>query len=434
MTARRLVVAGLRYYWRTNLAVVVGVATAVAVLAGALLVGDSVRGSLRDLVLQRLGRVDRIVVSSGFFREALADEIRAGSGVPGVFRRHCSDRDRAGPRHGSSERQTGVARPDLRRRRSVLATSSRHGPDRDRTVAVCSSAARWPRRSGRRPTARSWSASSVRRRFRSNRFTRARTISARSLRLTVRAVLDASALGDFSLRPQQGDVFAAFVPLQQLQREIRTGRPRQRTARVRSARHSRPSAASERQPRVAPQGARSASGRRPDAGSARSAERPVAGESDGTHRSAQGRHRRGSGGRQWCDRASCPDVPGEFSPERRTQRAVFAGHGDGPSIDRAVGDGAASRFTANRDQRLDRSGSRCHGRRPADARLLRLGGSGRPGARGPPTSPWQPSCRSPAPPPIAISRLSIPGITSAENARRLGSAVPDRSAARASRR
>ena len=32
-----------------------GVATAVAVLAGALLVGDSVRGSLRDLVLQRLG-------------------------------------------------------------------------------------------------------------------------------------------------------------------------------------------------------------------------------------------------------------------------------------------------------------------------------------------------------------------------------------------
>ena len=39
------------YYWRTNLAVVLGVATAVAVLAGALLVGDSVRGSLRDLVL-----------------------------------------------------------------------------------------------------------------------------------------------------------------------------------------------------------------------------------------------------------------------------------------------------------------------------------------------------------------------------------------------
>ena len=53
---RDLVLRGLVYYWRTNLAVVLGVATAVAVLAGALLVGDSVRGSLRDLVLQRLGR------------------------------------------------------------------------------------------------------------------------------------------------------------------------------------------------------------------------------------------------------------------------------------------------------------------------------------------------------------------------------------------
>ena len=46
----------LTYYWRTNLVVVLGVATAVAVLSGALLVGDSVRASLRDLVLQRLGQ------------------------------------------------------------------------------------------------------------------------------------------------------------------------------------------------------------------------------------------------------------------------------------------------------------------------------------------------------------------------------------------
>ena len=56
---------------------VLGVATAVAVLAGALLVGDSVRGSLRDLVLAALGRTDRVVVSTGFFREALADDLRA---------------------------------------------------------------------------------------------------------------------------------------------------------------------------------------------------------------------------------------------------------------------------------------------------------------------------------------------------------------------
>src|SRR5206468_2281080 len=59
MKATTLVLRGLTYYWRTNVAVVAGVATAVAVLAGALLVGDSVRGSLRDLVLQRLARAER---------------------------------------------------------------------------------------------------------------------------------------------------------------------------------------------------------------------------------------------------------------------------------------------------------------------------------------------------------------------------------------
>src|SRR5436309_7728310 len=77
MRPSRLVLRGLTYYWRTNVAVVLGVATAVAVLAGALLVGDSVRGSLRDLVLQRLGRADLVVVSSGFFREALLADIRS---------------------------------------------------------------------------------------------------------------------------------------------------------------------------------------------------------------------------------------------------------------------------------------------------------------------------------------------------------------------
>ena len=50
------------YYWRTNLAVVLGVAAAVSVLAGALLVGDSVRGSLRDIAVGRLGQTDFVVV------------------------------------------------------------------------------------------------------------------------------------------------------------------------------------------------------------------------------------------------------------------------------------------------------------------------------------------------------------------------------------
>ena len=66
-----LIRRNLAYYWRTNLAVVIGVAIAVSVLAGAAVVGESVRGSLRDLVLNRLGATESVITSASFFREAL---------------------------------------------------------------------------------------------------------------------------------------------------------------------------------------------------------------------------------------------------------------------------------------------------------------------------------------------------------------------------
>src|SRR5258708_20145043 len=75
MRTRTLVLRNLTYYWRTNVAVILGVATAVAVLSGALLVGDSVRASLRDLVLARLGKTEAVVTSAQFFREQLAAEV-----------------------------------------------------------------------------------------------------------------------------------------------------------------------------------------------------------------------------------------------------------------------------------------------------------------------------------------------------------------------
>src|SRR6266702_2402703 len=76
MQSSQLLRRNLIYYWRTNLAVVLGVATAVAVLAGALLVGNSVRASLRDLFVERLGNTDYVIASQSFFREQLAAEIQ----------------------------------------------------------------------------------------------------------------------------------------------------------------------------------------------------------------------------------------------------------------------------------------------------------------------------------------------------------------------
>ena len=77
MSRFHLVLRSLLYHWRANLAVAAGVVAGSAVLTGALLVGDSMRGSLRHLALDRLGRVDEVLVAQRFFRAELADELAA---------------------------------------------------------------------------------------------------------------------------------------------------------------------------------------------------------------------------------------------------------------------------------------------------------------------------------------------------------------------
>ncbi len=74
----------LIYFWRINLAVMLGVAVATAVLTGALIVGDSVRGSLRDLSLSRLGKIDHALVSERFFRESLERDLERELGAQNV--------------------------------------------------------------------------------------------------------------------------------------------------------------------------------------------------------------------------------------------------------------------------------------------------------------------------------------------------------------
>ena len=76
LTRRSLILRSLTHHWRSNLAIVLGVAAATAVLSGALMVGDSMRGSLRELTLDRLANVDQLVVSDGFFREDLASDLK----------------------------------------------------------------------------------------------------------------------------------------------------------------------------------------------------------------------------------------------------------------------------------------------------------------------------------------------------------------------
>jgi ABC-type lipoprotein release transport system permease subunit len=71
-----LIKKSLTYFWRTNLAVVFGVAVAVSVLTGALLVGDSVRASLKNILLEKIGSTSFVVSSQNFFREDLTTDIQ----------------------------------------------------------------------------------------------------------------------------------------------------------------------------------------------------------------------------------------------------------------------------------------------------------------------------------------------------------------------
>ena len=82
MSTWHLIVRSLAYHWRTHVAVALGVMAATTVLVGAFAVGDSVRGSLAHLALDRLGRIDEILMADHFFPRDLADRLSAAPDFP----------------------------------------------------------------------------------------------------------------------------------------------------------------------------------------------------------------------------------------------------------------------------------------------------------------------------------------------------------------
>lgn len=72
MTFRTLIKRSLRYHWRAHLGVTLGAAIGSAALIGALVVGDSVKGSLRERALVRLGHGSFLLFSGDrLFSESL---------------------------------------------------------------------------------------------------------------------------------------------------------------------------------------------------------------------------------------------------------------------------------------------------------------------------------------------------------------------------
>ena len=222
MRSISLVIRALLHYRRTNAAMVVGVATAVSVLGGALLVGDSVRGSLRDLVLNRLGRTDLVVVSARFFREALAADLARDEAFAASFAASAPLLvvDSVVGDQASGRRASRVAVYGVDERFWRFHGRDRAGwvPGSDRREALVSAAL--AEEIGAVPG----SAVLVRMARPSDvpieSLHGRKDDLGRTLRLDVKGIVEPDDLGEFSLRSQQGRVRAVFVPLGRLQQEL----------------------------------------------------------------------------------------------------------------------------------------------------------------------------------------------------------------------
>lgn len=211
MTFLQLAQRSAAYHWRTNLAVLLGVAAAVSVLSGALLVGDSVRGSLRELALARLGKTDVAVSSADFFREAAAEDLRgiAGNGVstaPLVIATSFVTHEASGKRAGSV-----VVYGVDERFWSFHGLSPPDGPAVSPALAAELGAS-----AGDILLVRLQRPSQV---PIESLFGRKEDLG-RTVRLTLSSVLAADRLGEFSLRQQQSELRAVFAPLRRIQRDL----------------------------------------------------------------------------------------------------------------------------------------------------------------------------------------------------------------------
>src|SRR5688572_13030343 len=214
--------AALRYYKATNAMVVLGVAVAVAVLAGALLVGASVRESLKQIALGRLGATDVVVSSPTFFRTELANQIARnpdpGTGNP----RSVAPIIVAAGAVSSDESKRSAGRV------MVYGIDDRFGAfhgvqglsitGRDALVSEAL-AAELGAKAGDSITLRVAKPTDIPLSSLQGR----REVTGQRIRLTIGRVLDRASLGEFSLAPSQGAVLSLYVPMARLQRDLNIG-------------------------------------------------------------------------------------------------------------------------------------------------------------------------------------------------------------------
>ncbi len=209
MSLWRLVTRSVRFYWRTNLAVLLAVVVATGVLTGALAVGDSVQYTLQKTLEARLGDVEFAVLPQGrFFRAELAGDLerQLGIAVAPVLQLSGMVTNEDGSRRVNRVQVLGVNEAFYR----VGSARNPFEAGADDTVIVSASAARRLDVTGGDEIVLRIEKPGIMPRDVPLVADEDRTVA---FRLRVQAVADDTAFGRFSLQANQAAPLNVFVPL-----------------------------------------------------------------------------------------------------------------------------------------------------------------------------------------------------------------------------
>ncbi len=212
MTLNRLILRNLIFFRRTNLPVIAGVAAAVAVLSGALLVGQSVRESLRRLLFERIGAAEYVLTADAFFSEKLAGSLPdTAAACPIISIKGVLSHEKTGIRahnvnvYGVDERFWKFQNLDYPAFPGIRAGLL--GEALARELDAQPGDALLLRIEKQQAIPREW-------------LYGRRDDIGKTIRLNCGGILPANRLGEFSLRPHQGKIHCVYVPLKLLQREL----------------------------------------------------------------------------------------------------------------------------------------------------------------------------------------------------------------------
>jgi ABC-type lipoprotein release transport system permease subunit len=222
MTPGRLVRNSLVFHWRGNTAVLLGVAVGTAVLTGALLVGDSLRGSLRDRVRRQLGWVEYTLVTGRFVTQGLESRLPAERTAGAILLRGAATRDDAAGRAVRRAARVTVVGVDGRFWSDPALAGDGFWESNDAAAVLNQALAE---ELGVGPgdfvTLHLQKPSAVPRETLLGRRDAGEVLEA--VRLSVRAVVPDQGAGGFSLDPRPETPLNAFVPLRLLQASLGQG-------------------------------------------------------------------------------------------------------------------------------------------------------------------------------------------------------------------